>query len=120
LTHPAGSIFRRFSITSEEVTALKRVVLALALVVTFFTVTAMAGEWKGYVSDEKCGAKHAKDHNAKCVEGCVKGGAAPVFVTGGKVYKVDDAAKLQDHLGHDVTITGDLKGDTITVQDVKM
>ena len=69
---------------------------------------------------EKCGAKHAKDHNAKCVEGCVKGGAAAVFVTGGKVYKVDDASKVAEHLGHEVTITGAIDGDTVKVESVKM
>ena len=99
---------------------MKRVVLAVVLTLMVFTLTAMAAEMKGYISDEKCGAKHVKDHNGKCVEGCVKGGAAPVFVTGGKVYKVDDAAKVQDHLGHEVTITGELSGDTVKVESVKM
>lgn len=87
---------------------------------SMLSLTAMAGEYKGYISDEKCGAKHAKDHNGKCVEGCVKGGAAPVFVTKGKVYKIDDASKVQDHLGHEVTITGELSGDTVKVESVKM
>lgn len=99
---------------------MKRVVVALVLLLMVFTITAMAADMKGYISDEKCGAKHAKDHNGKCVEGCVKGGAAPVFVTGGKVYKVDDASKVQDHLGHEVTITGEIAGDTVKVESVKM
>jgi hypothetical protein len=99
---------------------LKRVVLVVVLVLTVFTLTAMAAEMSGFISDAKCGAKHASDKNGKCVEGCVKGGAAPVFVTGGKVYKIDDAAKVQDHLGHEVTITGELKGDTVHVESVKM
>jgi hypothetical protein len=50
----------------------------------------------------------------------VKGGAAAVFVTGGKVYKIDDADKVKDHLGHEVTITGELKEDTIHVESVSM
>lgn len=98
---------------------MKRIV-QLVLVTSVFALAALAAEYKGYVSDAKCGAKHAKDHNAKCVEGCVKGGAAPVFVTGGKVYKVDDADKVKDHLGHDVTITGKIDGDTIQVESVSM
>ncbi len=93
---------------------------AFTLGLSMFAFTALAAEYKGYISDEKCGAKHAKDHNAKCVEGCVKGGAAPVFVTNGKVYKVDDADKVKDHLGHDVTITGDINGDTIHIESVSM
>lgn len=99
---------------------MKRIVPAFVLGLSVFALTALAAEYKGYISDEKCGAKHAKDHNGKCVEGCVKGGAAPVFVTKGKVYKIDDADKVKDHLGHDVTITGELKGDTIHVESVSM
>ena len=99
---------------------MKRVVVALVLTLSVFALSAMAADMKGYISDEKCGAKHAKDHNAKCVEGCVKGGASPVFVTGGKVYKVDDASKVAEHLGHEVTITGAIDGDTVKVESVKM
>jgi hypothetical protein len=118
--YPGGVIFRRFSTTCEEVTALKRMVLAVGLVLSVFTFTAAADELKGYISDAKCGAKHVKDHNSKCVEGCVKGGAAPVFVSNGKVYKIDDASKVQEHLGHDVTITGTVEGDTVHVESVSM
>ena len=95
---------------------MKRLVLALVLALSVFALSAMAAEMKGYISDEKCGAKHVKDHNGKCVEGCVKGGAAAVFVTDGKVYKIDDAAKVKDHLGHEVTITGELHGDTVSAR----
>jgi hypothetical protein len=97
---------------------LKRVVLAVVLSV--FALTAMAGEWTGYISDSKCGAKGAKDAHADCAVSCVKGGASPVFVTGGKVYKIDDTSKVADHVGHKVTITGELKGDTVQVESVKM
>ena len=85
-----------------------------------FALTAVADEWTGYISDSKCGAKGAKDEHAECAAKCVKGGASPVFVTDGKVYKIDDASKVQDHIGHKVTITGELKGETVQVQDVKM
>lgn len=97
-----------------------KVVLALALVLSVFALTAMAGEWTGYISDSKCGAKGAKDEHADCAVKCVKSGAAPVFVTDGKVYKIEDTSKVQDHIGHKVTITGELKGDTVQVESVKM
>jgi hypothetical protein len=113
-------IFRRFSANQRGGTVLKRLVVALVLATSVFALSAMADEMKGYISDSKCGAKHAKDMNAKCVEGCVKGGASPVFVTGGKVYKVDDASKVAEHLGHEVTITGSIDGDTVKVESVKM
>jgi len=96
------------------------VVLAFVMVLSVFTLTAVAGEWTGYISDSKCGAKGAKDEHADCAVKCVKAGASPVFVTGDKVYKIDDLSKVQDHIGHKVTITGELKGDTVQVQDVKM
>ena len=65
-------------------------------------------------------AKGAKDAHADCAASCVKGGASPVFVTDGKVYKIDDASKVADHVGHKVTISGDIKGDTVHVESVKM
>lgn len=95
-------------------------VLALVLALSMFTLTALAEELTGYISDSKCGAKGAKDEHADCAVKCVKGGASPVFVTDGRVYKIDDVSKVQDHIGHKVTITGELKGDTVQVQDVKM
>ena len=120
MTRRVWGIFRRFSTIREEVTALKKVVIALVLVMSLFTISAMAGEYSGYISDSKCGAKGAKDAHADCAASCVKGGASPVFVTGGKVYKIDDTSKVADHIGHKVTITGDLKGDTVHVEEVKM
>ena len=99
---------------------MKRLVIAFALVLSLFTVSAMAAEWTGYISDAKCGAKGSSEAHAKCAETCVKGGSAAVFVSDGKVYKIDDQAKVQDHVGHKVTIMGKMKGDTISVDSVKM
>ena len=95
-------------------------VMGFLLILSGFSLTAVADEWTGYISDSKCGAKGAKDEHGECAAKCVKGGASPVFVTDGKVYKIDDSSKVQDHIGHKVTITGELKGDTLQVQDVKM
>ena len=99
---------------------MKRIVLAFVLVLSLFTVTSFAAEMTGYISDSKCGAKGENDAHADCAVKCVKGGASPVFVSDGKVYNIDDVTKVQDHVGHKVTITGELKGDTIQVQEVKM
>lgn len=98
---------------------MKKVVIGF-MALSMFALTAMAGEWTGYISDSKCGAKGAKDAHADCAKSCVKGGATPVFVTDGKVYKIDDASKVADHIGHKVTITGELKGDTVAIESVKM
>ena len=108
------------STTCEEVTTLKRIVVAFVLLLSLFAVTSWADEMTGYISDSKCGAKGASDSHADCAVKCVKGGAVPVFVSDGKVYKISDPSKVQDHVGHKVTITGTVKGDTIDVQEVKM
>ena len=56
-----------------------------------------------------------------CTETCVKGGASYVFVSGGKVYKLEDPSKLvAAHAGHSVNLTGEMKGDTITVAKIEM
>ena len=100
---------------------MKKLVVVFVLLMSLFAVSAMADEWTGYISDSKCGAKGAKDAHAACAEKCVKGGAAPVFVTSdGKVLKIDDASKVTDHVGHKVTLTGTLDGDTVKVESVKM
>ena len=99
---------------------MKRIVLAFVLLLSLFAMTSWADEMTGYISDSKCGAKGASDSHADCAVKCVKGGAVPVFVSEGKVYKVSEPAKVQDHVGHKVTITGTVKGDTVDVQEVKM
>jgi hypothetical protein len=94
----------------------------ILFVASLFAFSTFAGSWKGTISDEKCAAKHtdASEKSIACVKGCVKGGAAPVFVSDGKVYKIANADKVMDHLGHKVTINGDMKDDTVTVESVSM
>jgi hypothetical protein len=95
----------------------------LAILITFAATAAYAATWTGTISDEHCAAKHAdaSEKSIACVEKCVKGGAAPVFITSdGKVLKIANADAVKEHLGHKVDLTGDLSGDTITVASVKM
>ena len=99
---------------------MKKIVFSSIMALSLFSLSAFAEEFNAYISDSKCGAKHAGDMNAKCVQGCVKGGAAPVAVVGDKVYKVNDASKVMDHLGHKVVITGKADGDTLNIDSVKM
>jgi len=79
---------------------------------------ALGGEWTGAISESGCGTKHANGGAEKCVSGCVKKGAAPVFVTDGKVVRIANAEKVMDHLGKKVKITGTLEGDTVTIQTI--
>lgn len=93
--------------------------------IALFAVSAFAASWTGYISDAGCAAKHAdgSEKSMGCVKACVtKKGAAPVFVVGDKVYKIDEAskAKVMDHLGHKVTVNGKVKDDTVSIKSVKM
>jgi hypothetical protein len=104
-------------------------VLAAAL---WLTAPALASDktWNGTISDSNCAAKHAaaEEHGAKmsksdCVKACVeKHDAKYVFVSGDKTYKIDnqDFAGLKTHAGHNVALSGEMKGDTITVSKIEM
>ncbi|MEJ7607749.1 MAG: hypothetical protein WKF37_16115, partial [Bryobacteraceae bacterium] len=91
---------------------------------SLFAIAAFAGEFKGTISDSKCGAAHAdaSEKSMKCSQACVKGGKAPVLVVGDKVYKIADSslAKVTDHVGHKVVVTGSAEGDTLTIENVTM
>ena len=107
-------------------------VLAAAL---FLSASASAAEktLTGTISDNMCAAKHdaAEEHGgdakkmsaSDCVKACVgEHDAKYVFVSGGKTYKIDnqDFADLKVHAGHKVALSGDMKGDTITVSKIEM
>jgi hypothetical protein len=84
-------------------------------------MSAFAADWTGYVIDKNCASKKEMWGNEACAKGCIKKGAAAVFVTeDGKVYTVSNQDKILEHAGHKVTITGKMDGDTITVDEVKM
>ena len=100
----------------------KRLMLLVAALVTM-TCVAWAGDMtmKGTVSDSHCGVKHAEPsaEAAKCVAGCVKGGAKYVLVSGGKVYNLEPQDKFADFAGKSVSVTGDCDGKTIKVKSVE-
>ncbi len=103
---------------------MKKLVLGFAVLLAL-AVTAMAGEWSGYISDSSCakkqGAKAASDGHAGCAQGCIKKGDKAVLLTSeGKIYNIANQDKVADHAGHKVTLSGSMDGDTITVSDVKM
>jgi len=96
-------------------------VITLAALAAGFSFSALAADVTGYVIDEKCANNAAMRGNIECANKCIKGGSPAVLVTeDGKVYKIADQAKVLQHAGHKVTITGNLKGDTISVNSVKM
>ena len=104
---------------------MKKLVFAVLLVLSLLALSAAAAELTGYVSDAACANKKGvaaveSDAHAGCAAGCAKKGADLVFVSGGKIYKVDDKSKVADHAGHKVTITGKVDGDTLKIDSVKM
>ena len=86
------------------------------------TGVAPAADFKGWISDASCGAGNAGSNQAArdCAERCIKGGAAPVFVSEKEqnVYKVDKADLAKQHLKGKVQITGELKGDTLHIAKI--
>ena len=77
---------------------------------------------KGWVSDDKCGAKGANAKAEACTKKCLDAGAKMVVVTDGdqKVLMVDNPEALKGHEGHHVAVTGTMKGDSIHVDSAKM
>lgn len=75
----------------------------------------------GVVTDAMCGKQHmAKDKTAaECTRECVKGGSDYALVVGGRVYTLaGDKAKIDQFAGEKATVTGDAKGETISVSSI--
>jgi len=83
-------------------------VAALAVVLALLPLASLradTGSWSGWITDDACNAK----------------GAKLVFFNNAdkKIYKLDkqDVAKM--HIGHEVTVKGEAKGDTIAVASIE-
>ncbi len=107
-----------------------RKVLLICLALSFVSaLSAMAFDdmgksttVKGYVVDDKCGAKGAHAGAEACTKKCLEGGAKMVVVTDGdqKILMVDNPDALKGHEGHHMAVTGSVKGDSIHVDSMKM
>jgi len=99
---------------------------AVAVLVLLGAVLAVAADksqsFTGKVSDAMCGAHHmmAGASDADCTRGCVKQGSKYALVVGDNVYTLEggDAAALDKLAGQNATVSGTLKGKTITVASV--
>jgi hypothetical protein len=104
----------------------------LLLFVLLFGGAAVPGAeqtWTGKIGDSACGAKHEEAAEGQgvmpdreCTEACVRGGSKYILVVDGKVLKIanQDSKDLAAHAGHAVTVTGEMKGDEITVSKIEM
>ena len=101
---------------------MKKLTVALSMAVSLFAMTALAGEWTGYISESKCGAAHAdgSEKSISCVKECVKKGAKPVFVSEEKkVLTITNPEEVMDYLGQKVKVTGSLENDSLIVGGVE-
>jgi hypothetical protein len=108
-----------------------RLVALLALAWTTAGVGFAAEQtWTGVISDSLCSASHTKMAQSifppleepACVLACVDGGGKFVFMDKGETplqIANQDFAALKTHSGVPVTVTGELKGDIITVSKIE-
>ncbi len=100
---------------------MKKAVFTASMILTL-SMGMAAAEFKGWISDASCGAGNAASTQAsrECAERCIKGGAAPVFVSEKEqnVYKVNNAELAKAHLKGKVQVTGELKGDTLHIAKI--
>lgn len=113
-----------------------KVLGALAFVLLLAATPVLTAEesWSGQISDSLCRKAHEEDADAaaggkqgipdehECTLACVRGGSKYVFVANDKVYQIANQTEpsLQTHAGHHVTLTGEMKGDIITVSKIEM
>jgi hypothetical protein len=99
---------------------MKRIFVACLFVLALFAVTAAAEEMTGLITCAKC--KHTDAKAETCAASCVKSGVDAVFYDSAsqKFYKVANQDKVKEHVGHKVVVSGEVKGDTLTVDSVKM
>jgi hypothetical protein len=97
-----------------------KTITAVALMAMGLAASGIAAEFKGFVEDTACSTKSGMKDNASCAKTCIKGGSPAVLVTAdGTVYKIANQDKIVSHAGENVTVTADLKGDTLTIASVK-
>ena len=97
-----------------------KTITAIALMTMGFAASGMAAEFKGFVEDTACAGKPEMKGDAACAQKCIKGGSPAVLVTSdGKIYKISNQDKIVASAGQNVTVTGKLKGDTLTIDAVK-
>src|SRR5262245_41581233 len=89
---------------------------------------AAQSSWTGQITDSMCKAKHeeaaegqGKMADRDCTLACVRGGSKFALLVDGKVLQIanQDNKDLATYAGQMVKMTGELKGDAITVQSIE-
>jgi hypothetical protein len=108
---------------------MRKVVLICVVICFLLALSALAFDdmgksatVNGWVADDKCGAKGANAGAEACTKKCLAAGAKMVIVTDKdqKVLAVDNPDALKGHEGHHIAATGEVKGDSIHVDSMKM
>lgn len=105
---------------------MKKITIAMVCLVAALALTLplsaapTAGSWTGWITDSHCGASGAKAEHKGCAEKCVKGGSSLLLYNSAdkKLYKLDKQDLALQHLGHEVTVTGKVDGDSIAVESI--
>ena len=105
------------------------IVVTAILLVSALQARAAEQTWSGKISDSACGAKHEEAAentgvmpDRECTQACVRGGSKYVLVVDKQVFQIanQDFKDLAAHAGHAVKMTGELKGNAITVTKIEM
>ena len=104
---------------------MKALVPALAVALSLFAFSAIANDMTGYISDDKCARDTPKvetDSHENCAKVCRAKGAGLVFVSDGRVYRLDesDQAKVNDYTGKKVVLSGQVDGESVKIDSVKL
>ena len=96
--------------------------------VAFTSLQAAEQSWIGEISDSACEMKHSSGAEnvptppaKECVANCIRGGSKYVIVAGDNVFQIanQDAKGLAELAGSKVKITGELKGEVVTVSKIE-
>jgi hypothetical protein len=101
---------------------MKKALIVLALAALLIPALASADSWTGWITDDHCGAKGASAEHASCAKKCLDQGGKLVFFNSAdqKLYNLDNQKLAEEHLGHEVVVTGSADGNSIKVESIAM
>lgn len=101
---------------------MKKALIVLALAALLVPALAAADSWTGWITDDSCGAKGANAEHASCAKKCLDGGGKLVFFNSAdqKLYSLDNQKLAEEHIGHEVVVTGTADGNSIKVESIAM
>jgi len=102
---------------------MKKMLACLMMLTVLCAIPAMAATTAltGVITDDMCGRKHmmAGKPDAECIRACVKSGAKYAVLADEKVYVLaGDISGVDAMAGKKVTVSGELKGNTLTVSSI--